>query len=159
MRLPTGCQWYIYFFNCRFFGPHLVSGQPSSNHVHRTRIAIQVPFQDQCCHLGTNTKRWSTTRTLTDDVYIESYQRSTSAERGSTKFQSIFQLIFLSQYLLITQRKVENRENKAWERKNAANSIWWWVFRAIIWEIKERGTKNNSSKTCSLSYIHGCFLR
>ena len=67
--------------------------------------------------------RWSTTRTLTDDVYIESYQRSTSAERGSTKFQSIFQLIFLSLYLLIAQRKVENRENKAWERKNAANSI------------------------------------
>ena len=55
--------------------------------------------------------------------------------------------------------KVEKRANKAWERKNAANSIWWWVFRAIIWEIKERGTKNDSSKTCSLSYIHGCFLR
>ena len=29
----------------RVRGPHLVSGQPSSIHVHRTRIAIRVPFQ------------------------------------------------------------------------------------------------------------------
>ena len=29
----------------RVKGPHLVSGQPSSIHVHSTRIAIRVPFQ------------------------------------------------------------------------------------------------------------------
>ena len=39
---------------------------------------------------------------------------------------------------MITQRKVENRANKAWKRKNATNSIWWWVFRATNWAIKER---------------------
>ena len=38
----------------------------------------------------------STPKSWTYDVYIESYQRSKSTERGSTKFQSTFHLIFLS---------------------------------------------------------------
>ena len=46
---PTLCVLVrISYFKSRdlsLSGPHSVSGQPSSIHVHRTRIAIRVPFQ------------------------------------------------------------------------------------------------------------------
>ena len=56
-------------------------------------------------------------------------------------FSQYFTCFFVSWYLLITKRKVKNRANSAWERKNAVNSIWWWVFRAIIWEIKRKAQR------------------
>ena len=39
------CSNYFKSRDLSLSGPHLVSGQPSSIHVHRTRIAIRVPFQ------------------------------------------------------------------------------------------------------------------
>lgn len=38
------------------FGSHLLSGKPSSIHVHRTRIAIRVPFQT---NLGSTSSKCS----------------------------------------------------------------------------------------------------
>ena len=49
------------------FGPHLVSGQPSSIHVRRTRIAIRVPFQT---NLGSTSSKCS-------QFYSSSIQRTT----------------------------------------------------------------------------------